>query len=125
MAAKELYTPTDIDRLRMENDLLALQAQVHRSREREHAEVVAGLQAECARLQDEVAHLRGVISEERAALAAKAVLERERYEELRTAHRDLIWLLRRLAKPPLGWVMTRRKGFRKLMRRWREESRAE
>jgi hypothetical protein len=125
MAAKELYTPTDIDRLRMENDLLALQAQVHRSREREHHEIVAGLQAECARLQDEVAHLRGVIAEERSALAAKAVLERDRYEELRTAHRDLIWLLRRLSKPPLGWVMTRRGGFRKLMKRWREESRAE
>jgi hypothetical protein len=123
MPAKELYTPTNIDRLRMENDLLALQAQVHRARTREHAEIVSGLQAECARLRDEVDHLRGVIAEERASLAAKAVLERERYEELRTAHRDLIWLLRRLSRPPLGWVMARRPGFRKLLTHWGKECR--
>lgn len=125
MAAKELYTPTNIDRLRMENDLLALQAQVQRSRTREHAEVVAGLQAECARLQDEVDHLRGVIAQERADLAAKAVLERDRYERLRTAQRDLVWLLRKLSRPPFGWLMARRPGFRKVLARWREECRAE
>ncbi len=125
MAAKELYTPTNIDRLRMENDLLALQAQVQRSRGREHAEIVAGLQAECARLQDEVAHLRSVIAQERTDLASKAVLERDRYERLRSAQRDLIWLLRKLSRPPLGWVMARRPGFAKLQARWREECRDE
>lgn len=125
MASKEIYTPTNADRLRMENDLLALQAQVHRARAREHAGILGELQGECARLQDEVNHLRGVIKEERAAIAAKAVLERDRYEELRNAHRDLIWLLRRLSRPPLGWVMARRAGFRKLQRRWREQCREE
>jgi hypothetical protein len=125
MAAKELYTPTNIDRLRMENDLLALQAQVQRSREREHAEIVSGLQGECARLQDEVEHLRGVIAEERSSLTSKAVLERDRYEQLRTAQRDLVWLLRKLSRPPLGWLMARRPGFRKLQVRWREECRGE
>lgn len=34
------------------------------------------------------------------------------------AERDLVWLLRRLEKPPLGWLLTRRKGFRKLRDRW-------
>jgi len=125
MASKELYTPTNADRLRMENDLLALQAQVHRARAREQAASLGELQGDCARLQDEVNHLRGVIQEERAAMASKAVLDRGRYEELRTAQRDLIWLLRRLSRPPLGWVMARRAGFRKLQQRWREQCREE
>jgi len=39
-------------------------------------------------------------------------------EDPRRAQWDLVWLLRRLEKPPLGWVLSRRKGFRNLRDRW-------
>ena len=50
--------------------------------------------------------------------AGPAVAGSPQHEDLSRAERDLIWLLRRLETPPLGWILSRRKGFRKLRNRW-------
>ena len=51
----------------------------------------------------------------------KVLLDREGYEELRLAKRDLVRLLRRLGRPPLGWVLRRQTGYRRLRQRWLRE----
>jgi len=51
----------------------------------------------------------------------KVVVDQEGYEELRLAKRDLVRLLRRLGRPPLGWVLRRQKGYRRLRQRWLRE----
>lgn len=51
----------------------------------------------------------------------KVLVDQEDYEELRLAKRDLVRLLRRLGRPPLGWVLRRQKGYRRLRQRWLRE----
>jgi len=51
----------------------------------------------------------------------KVLVDQEGYEELRLAKRDLVRLLRRLGRPPLGWVLRRQKGYRRLRQRWLRE----
>jgi hypothetical protein len=55
------------------------------------------------------------------APAGKVLVDQEAYEDLRQAKRDLVRLLRRLGRPPLGWVLRRQKGYRRLRRRWLRE----
>jgi glycosyltransferase involved in cell wall biosynthesis len=54
----------------------------------------------------------------KAAVGRQVVVDPERHEELWRAKRELLWLLRRLEKPPLGWLLSRRKGYRRLRDRW-------
>ena len=51
----------------------------------------------------------------------KVLVDEARYEELRQAKRDLVRLLRRLGRPPLGWVLHRQAGYRRLRQRWLRE----
>jgi len=51
----------------------------------------------------------------------KVLVDQEGYEELRLAKRDLVRLLRRLGRPPLGWVLRRQKGYQRLRARWLRE----
>ncbi|MBN2114838.1 MAG: glycosyltransferase family 4 protein [Acidimicrobiia bacterium] len=51
----------------------------------------------------------------------KVLLDQEGYEELRQAKRDLVRLLRRLGRPPLGWLLRRQSGYRRLRQRWLRE----
>jgi hypothetical protein len=51
----------------------------------------------------------------------KVLVDQEAYEELRLAKRDLVRLLRRLGRPPLGWVLHRQSGYRRLRQRWLRE----
>ena len=51
----------------------------------------------------------------------KVLVDQEAHEELRQAKRDLVRLLRRLGRPPMGWVLRRQKGYRRLRQRWLRE----
>ena len=77
MPEEDFYTPTDIDTLRMENELLAFEVRF---------------------LKAQLAELGGPAD--------------PRAEE------DLVLLLRRLAKGPLGWFYGSRQNFRILERRY-------
>ena len=48
-------------------------------------------------------------------------MDQEAHEELRQAKRDLVRLLRRLGRPPMGWMLRRQKGYRRLRQRWLRE----
>jgi chromosome segregation ATPase len=56
-----------------------------------------------------------------AALPDKVLVDREAHEQLRQAKRDLVRLLRRLGRPPIGWILRRQKGYRRLRQRWLRE----
>jgi hypothetical protein len=92
----DFYTPTDIDALRMENELLTFE--------------VRFLKAQLA----EVERLKSRLEEsERSATQL-----RSRLAEAERAEQDLVLLLRRLAKGPLGWFYGSRQNFRILERRY-------
>ena len=96
MPKDDFYTPTDIDSLRMENELLAFE--------------VRFLKAQLA----EVERLKTRVEEsERSATQL-----RNRLAEAERAEQDLILLVRRLAKGPLGWFFGLRQNFRILERRY-------
>ena len=98
MPRDEFYTPTDIDALRMENELLAFEVRF----------LKAQLQLE------EVERLKSRLEEsERSAMQL-----RSRLAEAERAEQDLVLLLRRLAKGPLGWFFGTRQNFRILERRY-------
>jgi len=48
-------------------------------------------------------------------------LPRGQHEELLRAQHDLLRLLRRLGRPPLGWILARQKGYRTLRHRWLDD----
>jgi hypothetical protein len=92
----DFYTPTDVDALRMENELLTFE--------------VRFLKAQLA----EVERLKTRLEEsERSATQL-----RSRLAEAERAEQDLVLLLRRLAKGPLGWFYGSRQNFRILERRY-------
>ena len=96
MPQDDFYTPTDIDSLRMENELLAFE--------------VRFLKAQLA----EVERLKTRVEEsERSATQL-----RNRLAEAERAEQDLILLVRRLAKGPLGWFFGLRQNFRILEQRY-------
>ena len=96
MPKDDFYTPTDIDSLRMENELLAFE--------------VRFLKAQLA----EVERLKNRVEEsERSATQL-----RNRLAEAERAEQDLILLVRRLAKGPLGWFFGLRQNFRILEQRY-------
>ncbi len=96
MPKDDFYTPTNIDSLRMENELLAFE--------------VRFLKAQLA----EVERLKTRVEEsERSATQL-----RNRLAEAERAEQDLILLVRRLAKGPLGWFFGLRQNFRILEQRY-------
>ena len=96
MPKDDFYTPTDIDALRMENELLTFE--------------VRFLKAQLA----EVERLKSRLEESEHS----ATQLRSRLAEAERAEQDLVLLLRRLAKGPLGWFYGSRQNFRILERRY-------
>lgn len=84
----DFYTPTDVDVLRMENELLAF----------------------------EVRFLRAQMSGSPRASGTPVSLNRQ--AQLEETERDLVLLLRRLFSSPLGPLLRRREAFRALERRY-------
>ena len=106
-----------------ENELLTLEAGVLRTRAKETTTRLERLRRERDeyRLQADTLRAKLAALEAAAVPPGKVLLDRERHEELRQARRDLVRLLRRLGRPPLGWVLHRQKGYRRLRRRWLRE----
>ena len=98
MPKDDFYTPTDIDALRMENELLAFE--------------VRFLKTQLAEAEREQLKSRLEESERSAAQLRSRLAEAERAEQ------DLVLLLRRLAQGPLGWFFGTRQNFRILERRY-------
>jgi chromosome segregation ATPase len=111
LSRDDFYMPTDMDALRMENELLTfevryLKAQLS-AREAEHERSTARLES---RLEE--AERRLGESEQSAAQLRDRLAEAERAEQ------DLVLLLRRLADSPLGWFFSRKQSFRILEQRY-------
>ena len=96
MPKDDFYTPTDIDALRMENELLAFEIRFLKTQ-----------LAEVERLKSRLEESERSVGQLRSRLA-----EAERAEQ------DLVLLLRRLAQGPLGWFFGTRQNFRILERRY-------
>jgi Tfp pilus assembly protein PilN len=89
----DFYTPTDIDALQMENELLAFE--------------IRFLKAQLADIQ----RLK------KSHLAETQRLE-SRLEASERVEKDLVLLLSRLANSPLGWLFRFRRGFRTLEQKY-------
>lgn len=88
MPDNEFYTPTDMDALRMENELLAFEVRFLKAR-----------MAQPGKLRGSSTSLN-------------------RLSSLEEAERDLVLLLRRMSTSPLGPVLRRSKSFRTLEQRY-------
>ena len=143
MPDNEFYTPTDIDLLKMENELLAFEVRFLRSRLGQPAKI-PGSSTSLNRLayleeaeRDLVLLLRRMSASPVAPLLRRnknfRTLEYryllssqprssssspERLAYLEEAERDLVLLLRRMSASPLRRVFRRRKSFRTLEQRY-------
>jgi chromosome segregation ATPase len=137
----DFYTPTDIDALRMENELLTFEVRFLKARladcerSRTHLEK---RRARLVQLEQQLDERKGQLEESRAQLEeSKAQLEelqesnksRAQLEEqlqeaersiarLESAEKDLVLLLRRLATSPLSLAFRRKQAFRDLEQRY-------
>ncbi len=108
MPTNDFYTPTDIDALRMENELLALETRFLR------AKLVAVVTEEVEQLKARLEE-----SERRLGESERSGAElRERLAEAERAEQDIALLLRRLANSPFGWYFGTRQNFRVLEQRY-------
>jgi DNA repair exonuclease SbcCD ATPase subunit len=118
LATNDFYTPTDIDALRMENELLAFEAHYLRGQlsarlaeyERSATESKNRLEESERRLEE---------SERRLAESERSAAQlRERLAEAERAEQDIVLLLQRLANSPFGWFFASRQNFRILEQRY-------
>lgn len=110
----DFYTPTDLDALRMENELLALENRLLRSR----GDLVTRDQ-----MAEAVTAARRKAWERRASEAEQrrekyAMVRHARHERMRRAEADLTRLVRRLDASPVGPLLRLRPEWRALRRRW-------
>jgi uncharacterized protein HemX len=111
LSRDDFYTPTDIDALRMENELLTfevrfLKAQLS-ARETEAERFAAQLKSQ---LEESGRRLE---ESERSAEQLRGQLA-----EAQRAKQDLVLLLTRLSGSPLGWIFRLRENFRILEQRY-------
>ena len=106
MSKDDFYKPTDIDALRMENELLTFEVRFLKTQLTEAEQ----LRSRLAEAEQEAEQLRSRLAEAEQLSSRLAKSER--------AEQDLVLLLRRLANSPLGWFFRRRKGFRVLEQRY-------
>ncbi len=124
MPTDDFYTPTDVDTLRMENELLAFEVRFLKARFAEPERFRVRLEEAEARLEETRAQLQETgaqLQETRAQLEeAGPQLEEARSTTARLegAEADLVLLLRRLAGSPAGRLFRRKPAFRELERRY-------
>ena len=144
MSENEFYTPTDIDLLRMENELLAFEVRFLKARPGSPAEAAAGSPISLSRmthLEEAETDLKLLLRrihnsplgpvaktnrnfrtlEDRYLKRSDDVMSMsptQRAAYLEGAERDLVLLLRRLGRGPLGVLFKRRKSFRTLRERY-------
>jgi len=127
----DFYTPTDVDALRMENELLAFEVRFLKARFAEPESFRTKLEEAEAQLEEsrvQLGETRARLEETRAQLE-EAKVTRAQFEDrlevaessvarLEGAEADLVLLLRRLADSPAGWLFRRKPAFRELERRY-------
>ena len=144
MSENEFYTPTDIDLLRMENELLAFEVRFLKARPGSPVEAAAGSTISLSRmthLEEAETDLKLLLRrirnsplgpvaktnknfrtlEDRYLRRSDDVMSMsptQRAAYLEGAERDLVLLLRRLGRGPLGVLFRRRKSFRTLRERY-------
>ncbi len=125
MPNDDFYTPTDIDALRMENELLTFEVRFLKARSAEPERTVAQLEQSRAQLEESRAQLEARLAESersRAELEARLTeTESSRADleaRLEGVETDLVSLLRSLVTSPLGRFLRRREEFRALERRY-------
>ena len=124
MPTDDFYTPTDVDTLRMENELLAFEVRFLKARFAEPERFRVQLGEAEARLEETRAQLeetRAQLEETRAQLEeAGPQLEEARSTAARLegAEADLVLLLRRLGESSAGRLFRRKPAFRELERRY-------
>jgi Lon protease-like protein len=107
LSRDDFYTPTDIDALRMENELLAFEVRFLRTKRTAHEE----------ELERHVAELKARLEESERRLEESEQL-RARLAEAERAEQDIVVLLQRLANSPLGWFFATKQNFRILEQRY-------
>jgi hypothetical protein len=143
LSEDDFYTPTDIDRLRMENELLAFEVRFLKARLGRSAKDL-GSSTPLSRISylaeaegDLILLLRRLGSSPlgpvfRLKRDFRILEDRYLYSpepqgppdspyqiaRLEGAERDLALLLRRLGRPPLGWLFRSRRSFRTLQERY-------
>jgi uncharacterized protein HemX len=121
----DFYMPTDMDALRMENELLTfevrfLKAQLS-AREAEHERSATQLQSRLEESERRLEESERRLEESERRLEESehsAAQLRNRLAEAERAEQDLLLLLRRLANSPLGWFLRLKLNFRILERRY-------
>ncbi len=115
MPRDDFYIPTDIDALRMENELLAFEARFLRTK------LAARVTEELEQLKDrlEESERRLEESERRLGESERSAAQlRARLAEAERAEQDIVLLLRRLANSPFWWYFGSKQNFRTLERRY-------
>jgi hypothetical protein len=118
LSREDFYTPTDIDALRMENELLAFEIRFLKAK---FVTVVPGLELSPAQLKDrlEESERRLEESERRLGESEHSLAQlRARLAEAERAEQDIVLLLRRLANSPFGWFFGTKQNFRVLEQRY-------
>lgn len=139
MSESDFYTPTDIDKLRMENELLDFEVGFLRAHlglsggqgsstslqrlarlEEAERDLVLLLRRMSGSRAGRVLRLNANFKtlEERYLLAPKDPGAPNRLEYLEGAERDLVLLLGRMGRPPLGRVFRLKREFRTLEQRY-------
>ncbi len=124
MPTDDFYTPTDVDTLRMENELLAFEVRFLKARFSEPERFRAQLEETKAQLEETKAQLEEAktqLEETKAQLEeAGPQLEEARSTAARLegAEADLVLLLRRLGDSSAGRLFRRKPAFRELERRY-------
>ena len=111
MSTNDFYTPTDIDALRMENELLVFEVRYLRGQ----------LSARVAEYERSATELKNRLEESERRLEESersAAQLRERLAEAERAEQDIVLLLQRLANSPFGWFFASRQNFRILEQRY-------
>lgn len=141
MPEDDFYTPTDVDALRMENELLAFEVSFLKARLFGTEKLLGSSHNSLSRVshmeeaeQDLILLLRRLGSsplapllrwrgnfrtlEERYLNTPEGQGSAERVAHLEAAEKDLVLLLQRLVRPPFGPLFRRRKSIRTLEERY-------
>ena len=125
MPKDDFYTPTDMDALRMENELLTFEIRFLKARLAEPERSKAQLEQSVDQLEEARTQLEIRLAESERfrahveAQLAQAETSREHLEaRLGAVETDLVSLLRRVAKSPLGRLLKREQDFRSLKERY-------
>ena len=127
MPKDDFYTPTDVDALRMENELLAFEVRFLRTQPQLEERVAERVQ-ELERSVAHLTHLKEQLEDRERRLEESerrlqesehsAAQLRDRLAEAERAEQDIVLLLRRLAGSPFGWFFATKQNFRILEQRY-------